>query len=68
MKAGSLGSKKRGATHWAGWSAGHTLQPAGLLRLAMPGEVDHVRRRVDRGEELRDPHTQVAVHPVGDHL
>ena len=34
----------------------------------MPGEVDHVRRRVDRGEELRDPHTQVAVHPVGDHL
>mmetsp|Transcript_31128 Transcript_31128/g.73890 ORF Transcript_31128/g.73890 Transcript_31128/m.73890 type:complete len:296 (-) Transcript_31128:292-1179(-) len=39
-----------------------------VLRLAMPGEVDDVRRRVDRGEELRDPHTQVAVHPVGDHL
>ena len=47
---------------------GRTLQPAGVLRLAVAGEVDDVRRRVDRGEELRDPHAQVAVHPVGDHL
>ena len=41
---------------------------AAVLGLAVAGEVDDVRRRVDRGEELRDPHTQVAVHPVGDHL
>ena len=34
----------------------------------MTGEVDDVGRGVDRREELRDAHAQVAVHPVGDHL
>jgi len=47
---------------------GPHVWPAGILRLAVAGEVDHMRRGVDRGEELRDAHAQVAVHPVGDHL
>mmetsp|Transcript_29493 Transcript_29493/g.86208 ORF Transcript_29493/g.86208 Transcript_29493/m.86208 type:complete len:341 (-) Transcript_29493:166-1188(-) len=39
-----------------------------ILGLAVAREVDDVRRRVDRREELRDTHPQVAVHAVGDDL
>ena len=45
-----------------------TLTLTCSLRLAVAGEVDDVGRGVDRREELRDAHAQVAVHPVGDHL
>jgi hypothetical protein len=38
------------------------------LGLAVAGEVDDVGCGMDRREELRDAHAQVAVHPVRDHL